>query len=187
MEQRLKSFPFPPIRSVLCGDAAAVNSYSGASCTPAARIVAVSHERFVLDTSALLTLIEDEAGAERVEYVLTNGQVWLPWLTLYEATFITQQACGKDEADRRYALLEELPVTILWEVEEEILLIAADIRGKFPISLPDAIIAAHAIQKNATLLHKDPDFESLTGHVLLEALPYNGNRVSQSNGWLSRS
>lgn len=31
-------------------------------------------ERYLLDTSALLTLIEDEAGADRVEQVLTAGQ-----------------------------------------------------------------------------------------------------------------
>ena len=42
------------------------------------------------------------------------------------------------------------------------------------LSLADAIIAAFAIQQGAILLHKDPEFEALTGQVSLEALPYKG-------------
>jgi predicted nucleic acid-binding protein len=38
--------------------------------------------------------------------------------------------------------------------------------------LADAIIAAFAIQCNAVLVHKDPEFEALAGQMLLEALPY---------------
>jgi len=38
--------------------------------------------------------------------------------------------------------------------------------------LADTIIAACAMQQNAVLLHKDPQFEALAGQVGLEALPY---------------
>jgi AbrB family looped-hinge helix DNA binding protein len=36
----------------------------------------------------------------------------------------------------------------------------------------DSIVAALAIQKNAILLHKGPEFDSLAEMVPLEALPY---------------
>jgi predicted nucleic acid-binding protein len=134
----------------------------------------VDPERYLLDTSALLTLIEDEAGAEQVEQVLTKGQVWLPWLVLLETYYITQQERGQAEADRRYALIKQLPATILWEMGEPTLLTAARLKAAYRLSLADAIIAAFAIQQDAILLHKDPEFEALADQVTLEALPYKG-------------
>ena len=132
----------------------------------------MSPERYLLDTSALLTLIEDEIGAERIETVLTQSETLLPWLALLEAHYITLQERGQSEADHRYALMKQLPVTILWETDEPILLTAARLKAAHHLSLADAIIAAYAIRHNATLLHKDPEFEALAGQMLLEALPH---------------
>ena len=129
-------------------------------------------DNFLLDTSAILTLIEDEAGAERVEQVLIQGRVWLPWPVLLEATYITRQEQGEAEAEQRYALMKQLPVTILWEMDEPTLLTAARLKADYRLSLADAIIAAFAIQQDAILLHKDPEFEAITAQVSLEALPY---------------
>jgi len=134
----------------------------------------VSRERYLLDTSALLTLIEDESGAERVEQVLMGEEVRLPWLVLLEAYYISLQERGQTEADRRYAMIKQLPATIVWEVDEPVLLTAARLKAAHHLSLADAIIAAFAIQQGAILLHKDPEFEALTGQVSLEALPYKG-------------
>jgi predicted nucleic acid-binding protein len=132
----------------------------------------VSDERYLLDTSALLTLIENEEGAERVLNALRHCEVLLPWLGLLEVYYITQQEQGQAEADRRYALIQRLPVTILWNTDEPTLLTAARLKAVPRISLADGITAAFATRQNALLLHKDPEFESLSGQVLMEALPY---------------
>ena len=132
----------------------------------------MSHNRYLLDTSALLTLIEDEAGADHVEQVLRQAEVWLPWLALLETSYITQQEQGPAESEHRYALIKQLPVTILWDMDEPTLLTAARLKATQRISLADAIIAALAIRQNAILLHKDPEFEVLAEQVRLEALPY---------------
>jgi predicted nucleic acid-binding protein len=60
----------------------------------------------------------------------------------------------------------------MWNMDEPTLLTAARLKAVHRISLANAIIAAFAIRQNALLLHKDPEFESLSGQVLLEALPY---------------
>jgi predicted nucleic acid-binding protein len=132
----------------------------------------VKPESFLLDTSAMLTFIEDEAGAERVEQVLQQGNVWLPWLVLLETYYITKQEKGQTEADHRYALMKQLPVTILWQMDEPVLLTAGRIKAQHRLSLADAIIAAFTIQHEAKLLHKDPEFEALADQLFLEALPY---------------
>jgi len=132
----------------------------------------VNPDGFILDTSALLTLIEDEKGAERVDQILQTERVWIPWLVLLEANYITRQERGEAEADRRHALVKQLPVTILWDVDEPTLLTAARLKASYRLSLADAVIAAFAMRMNAVLLHKDPEYEALAGQLSSEALPY---------------
>jgi predicted nucleic acid-binding protein len=132
----------------------------------------VNPERYLLDTSALLALIEDEAGADRVEQVIKHDQTLLTWVCLLETYYVTQQERGTAEADRRYALIKNLPVTIMWEINEPALLTAARLKAAHRLSFADVIVAAFAIQEEAIPLHKDPEFEALAGHVQLEALPY---------------
>jgi len=122
-----------------------------------------------------VALIEDEPGADRVAQVLAEEQVLLPWTVLLEVHYVTRQRRGQAEADRRYALARQLPATILWEMNEPIVLTAARLKAAHWLSFADAIIAAFALREGATLLHKDPQFEALEGQVTLEALPYKTN------------
>ena len=131
-------------------------------------------ERYLLDTSALLTLIEDEEGAAQVEQAIRHQEVLIPWLCLLEVHYITQQERDEAEADRRYALIKQLPVTILWHTDEQTIFIAARLKAQYHISLADSIIAAFAIKHKAILLHKDPEFEALADHLSFESLPYKG-------------
>jgi len=130
----------------------------------------------LLDTSALLTLIEDEAGAARVEHVLRNEAAIIVWTSLLEVVYVTQQERGVPEAERRYALLKVLPVTLLWTMDEPILLIAARFKARYRVSFADAIIAAYAVYHHAILIHKDPQFEALAAELDLESLPYKTAR-----------
>lgn len=132
-------------------------------------------EGYVLDTSAIITLIESEPGAKRVKAVLRQETVWLPWIVLLETYYISRQERGEAEADFRYALLKELPAVIIWQADETVMLKAASLKAGYRLSLADAIIAAFAIRKKAILLHKDPEFEAVQEYVDLEALPYKGS------------
>lgn len=127
---------------------------------------------FLLDTSALLTLMEDESGADRVQAILAEHGALIPWMTLLEAYYISLQKRGQEEADRRYALMKRLPATFPNVLDEPTLLTAGRIKALHRLSLADAIIAAVAVINAATLVHKDPEFETLTGIVTMERLPY---------------
>lgn len=129
-------------------------------------------QKFVLDTSALLTLIEAEAGAERVRDVLQQSKTYIPFVAVLELRYITLRERGQAEADVRYALLRQLQTEIIWQVDEPTLLIAARLKASYRLSLGDALIAACAKTRGATLLHKDPEYEPLHSESLLEALPY---------------
>ncbi len=132
----------------------------------------MSADSYLLDTSALLTLFEDEPGAERVEQLLSEGETVIPWVVFLEMHYVTQQECGAVEADRRYATVKQLPAKHLWEMSEPLVLSAARLKALYRVSLADSIVAAYALSENAVLLHKDPEFEALAGKVRQEALPY---------------
>ena len=131
-----------------------------------------SSRRFVLDSSAIIALLEGEAGADRVEEVLRNESTILPWVVLMEIHYVTLRESGKSEADRRHALLKALPSEKRWETNEATVLAAAALKAKFRLSFADALIAAIAGECGATLLHKDPEMEALAGIVDVESLPY---------------
>lgn len=131
----------------------------------------MSPEHYLLDTSALIALIEDEAGADRVEQIITEGRAILPWPVLLEIFYITSREHGQAEADRRYAMTSRLNVQILWRIEEPVLLTAGRLKAEYRISLADALIAAFAQRTDATLVHKDPEYEVLAGVVDMERLP----------------
>ncbi len=137
----------------------------------------MSPERCVLDTSALLALIENEAGADRVEQIITQGQAIVPWPVLLEVFYITRQDHGPAEADRRYALVSKLNAKLLWGMEEPVLLTAGRLKADHHISFADALIAAFALRGGAMLVHKDPEYDALEGVVAMERLPYETRRV----------
>ena len=133
-------------------------------------------ELYVLDTSALLALIEDEAGADRVETLLREGRVILPFVVLLEVYYLSLRERGEEEADRRYAMLKRLRAEALWQVDEPTLLSAGRLKATGSVSFADALIAAFAQRHDAVLVHKDPEYESLAREVKLEALPYKPKR-----------
>ena len=132
----------------------------------------MASKSFVLDTSALMTLIEKEEGAERVRDVLLKHTIIIPWLSILETVYISQRELGEEEALVRYALLKKLDATIVWDADESLLLNAARIKSTHSLSLADSIIAAITTQHNAILLHKDPEYETLQEVVEMEILPY---------------
>jgi predicted nucleic acid-binding protein len=127
---------------------------------------------WLLDTSAILAFIEDEAGADRVEVALRQPTTLVPWPVLLETHYISLQEKGQAEADRRIALIKQLEVEILWGMDESTLLTASTLKAAHRVSLADAVIAAFAIRGGALLMHKDPGFGALAGMLYMEALPY---------------
>ena len=116
----------------------------------------------LLDTSALLTLRDDETGAARLEQALEQPQrCYACFLTRMEVLY----RVWKDEDERAgrlaYEQLKALP--LLWiEASEPLLELAASIKARDALSVADAWIAAASQQVGATLLHKDPEFRAIT-------------------------
>jgi predicted nucleic acid-binding protein len=133
-------------------------------------------KRFVIDTSAFFCLKDDEAGAERVQEILAkarHGQikVFVSFMSLMEYLYVCFIRYGEELARRAYLELTLLPMEIV-ESDENLRLRAAEFKANHNISLADAWIAATAAEKNAVLVHKDPEYETLAHLVKCLPLPY---------------
>lgn len=129
---------------------------------------------YLLDTSALLTLRDDEPGADIVADLLTqaqNGEVKCLgcFISLMEVLYRVWK--DESEADGRLAYQQCLSLPITWVHESESLLKkAAEVKALNALSVADAWIAAGALLHGAELVHKDPEFIGVGAKQL--TLPY---------------
>lgn len=133
-------------------------------------------ERFLLDTSAVLTFTDREEGFETIEALLDRAmseavEVSICAVSLMEIYYIALQEQGEDEAASLVALVKAWPVRWIYP-DERTLLIAGRFKAYHRLSFADAVIAGVARHQQAVLVHKDPEFEALASEVVLQALPY---------------
>ena len=121
--------------------------------------------RWLLDTSALLALRDDEDGAERVALLLQSAQDGESrCLVCFMSRMEILYRVWKDESERHARLadaqLQSLPITWV-PCSDALLEQAAAIKANPPLSLAAAWIAAAAQREGAVLVHKDPEFRAL--------------------------
>jgi predicted nucleic acid-binding protein len=122
-----------------------------------------STNNFVLDTSALLALRSDESGADRVEALLSRAQknqcrLLVSFMSRMEILYNVWRGEGEDAARHALRLMDSFAVHWV-SCEQNILEIASRIKAHGGLSVADSWIGATAIAYNATLVHKDPEFE----------------------------
>lgn len=120
---------------------------------------------YLLDTSALLTLRDDEPGSDRVAELLVLAQrdearCLGCFITLMEILYRVWRDEG--EAAGRLAYEQCMGLPIVWIHESpDLLKRAAELKATHSLSLADAWIAACALEQGAVLIHKDPEFQSV--------------------------
>jgi predicted nucleic acid-binding protein len=135
---------------------------------------------YVFDTSAWLTLIEDEAGADVVQSLLERAnagsiEIFVSFMSFMEVFYITLQERDVDEARTRFRLMASLPI-VRAESTVSLSLTAGTLKATHRMSVADAWIAALAQERGATLVHKDPEFEQLEDSLEVLKLPYKEPR-----------
>ncbi|MFZ1983351.1 MAG: PIN domain-containing protein [Desulfatitalea sp.] len=122
-------------------------------------------KRYLLDTSALLTLRDDEPGADQVAGLLLQAQKGessckICFISLMELFYRVWKDENESAGRLAYEQCRALPIEIIHE-SESLLEHSAQIKAIHRVSLADAWIGAAALLEGATLVHKDPEFESL--------------------------
>ncbi len=120
--------------------------------------------KFVLDSYALLAFFRDEAGADDVEKLLNEAaeDKHELYVTVINAGEVYYMSCRKDsvaKANQVWDAMKKFPLHFI-EVDMDLSLAAAKIKANYKLSFADAFAVAIAIQKKATLLTGDDEFES---------------------------
>ncbi len=128
---------------------------------------------YLLDTSALLTLRDDEPGAARVAELLGQAQQGTVrcvgcFMSLMELCYRVWRDEGESAGRLAYEQCLALPVTWIHE-SPDLLTRASALKATYPLSVADAWIAACALEEQAVLLHKDPELKAVP--VEQEVLP----------------
>ncbi len=130
----------------------------------------------ILDTSAILTYIEDEDGSDYVENLLIDAEkgiveIYISFISLTEVFYITLREKDEPLAVERIKLMHSLAVKIQ-ESDEMVNIKAGKLKARNSISLADAYIAALCQIHNGILVHKDPEYEKLASEINEYRLPY---------------
>ena len=136
----------------------------------------MKNARALFDTSAVLAALEGEPGCEDIRSRLIaadekKAELFISFATLAEVYYIAHHDHGAAKAENFIAILRGWPLTVSYP-DETLTLAAGALKATHAISFADAFVAATARQLDAELVHKDPEFESLTGVVKLAPLPY---------------
>ncbi len=122
-------------------------------------------KQYVLDTSALLTLRDDEEGADLVADLLYKAQRGkivcnVCFISLMELFYRVWKDEDESAGRLAYEQCSALPIEIIHE-SDPLLEQAAKIKATHRMSLADAWIGAAALLSGAALVHKDPEFDAL--------------------------
>ncbi|SMB93200.1 PIN domain nuclease, a component of toxin-antitoxin system (PIN domain) [Thermanaeromonas toyohensis ToBE] len=121
------------------------------------------HKKFVLDSYAILALVEDEPGAQVVADILSDEdtELYLSVVNLGEVYYIISRKQGERAAEEVVrAIMEEETVAIVevsWPRARE----AARIKAKGGLSYADAFVLGLAVELKAPVVTGDPEIKAI--------------------------
>lgn len=135
-------------------------------------------DRFVVDSHALLTLFQDEAGASQVQALLERAnegdcELFMSVVNLGEALYIVERRLGLKAAQEALAAFDELPIEAV-AVDQALAMSAARLKAASAVGYADCFVAALALQLGATVITGDPDFRRLEGTITVLWLSASG-------------
>ncbi len=133
-------------------------------------------DRYVLDTSALIALIENEEGADQVSRLFQQADDELAILSIsivscIELFYISLREQGQDTARERLELIKQLPAQIE-PLHQNLIEVVGVLKANKSMSFADCCVAGLAQYQQAILVHKDPEFEPVEADIRQLKLPY---------------
>lgn len=127
---------------------------------------------YVLDSYALLALLEDEPGAERISEVIADSAAtkYMSVVNFGEVLYVLERRRSAKAAREVRRALEDSSEIGLVEVTVDRAAMAAAFKAKGGIAFADCFAAALATETNGTLLTGDPEFAQVGGEVSIEWL-----------------
>ena len=115
---------------------------------------------YVLDACALIALLHNETGSDKVVTVINEAFkgkaiITMSKLNLLEVYYDTYRSLGKEQANLMLSELKKCPVTINNEISDEVFKEAGRLKACYKVSLADSIALAEAFVSGGLLLTAD--------------------------------
>ncbi|MCG8432205.1 MAG: PIN domain-containing protein [Candidatus Omnitrophica bacterium] len=116
----------------------------------------------ILDTSAVVTYLAGEKGADKVGTLISSSA--LPFLVFSELYYVVWGKKGKVKADEVFALVKSWNLPVLMP-DERIILTAGRLKAVHRLGLADSYIAAFAVDMEKSLVTSDRDYQMLKEEI----------------------
>ncbi|CUS05707.1 Ribonuclease VapC [Candidatus Promineifilum breve] len=129
---------------------------------------------YVLDSFALMALVQQEPGAERVRELLRQARageirLLMSLINFGEVVYQTERRFGAAAVNRLLIRLERSPIHFMGATRARVLT-AAHLKANHRLAYADAFAAGLAQEYGATVVTGDPEFRSLGEKVRVEWL-----------------
>jgi predicted nucleic acid-binding protein len=126
------------------------------------------NKTYVLDASAMIVLLENRSGENRIERLIKeaerqNASLLASVVNWGEVFYFSWQHGGEEIARKALDYLSHLPIHVV-PVDEPQALKAAELKALHHIPYVDCLAAALSSIHQATLVTSDTDFEKLGRH-----------------------
>lgn len=116
--------------------------------------------KYILDACAVIALLNDEDGAQKVEQLLsqadqTHNFLFMHEINLFEIYYGVFRDEGKDLAEQTYDKVIDLPIKIIKGLRESVFKEAGRLKAVYKISLADSIALAEAKKRKISLVTCD--------------------------------
>jgi ribonuclease VapC len=137
-------------------------------------------KNYVLDSYAILTYFQDEAGAQLVQQLLSDSvsgeaELFISSINLGEIAYIARRKAGQEKAEAALSAVDLLPIKIV-DVDKDLALGAAEIKADYPISYAGCFALALAERLEGIVVTGDPEFQKVNDLVPIQWLPPNKER-----------
>jgi len=125
--------------------------------------------RYVLDACALIALLQEEPGADKVAAAINaanNGkaEIVMHKVNFLEVYYDAYRRRGKEQANLMWTEFGKLPVSINAEITDKIFEEAGRLKASYKISFADSFALAQAIASCGELLTSDHhEFDVIEG------------------------
>lgn len=133
-----------------------------------------NHKIYIFDSSALLSFIRDEDGAERVLQLLELAEkrkvrIIMPLIQYGEVVYIANIRGNHASFSQTVALLETLPIEYP-QIDKSSVIVASQYKLRGGLAYPECFLIAIALQYQGVIVTKDSEFKKFEKELSVEWL-----------------
>ena len=127
-------------------------------------------KHYVLDACAVLALLRNEQGADKVADVINTANKGKATIEMHKANLLEVyydllRSHGKDRADIILSEIKKRPIKINAQISDELFEEAGQLKSKYKISFADSFALAQTIVSGGALLTSDHhEFDAIEGN-----------------------